>query len=374
MSAFEPAGDEEWMSRALDEAAKGDPSPNPHVGAVLVKDGALLSVGHHERAGAEHAEVMAIARAGESTRGATLYCTLEPCNHHGRTPPCTEAILKAGIARVVISAADPLPHVPGAIARLEAAGVEVRLGVHEEEGSRLIADFARHIRTGLPYVISKAAVTLDGRTAARTGDSKWITGEAARREAHRMRAQADAVLVGVGTVVADDPSLTVRHVDGRDPYRIVLDTSLRTPADAQLVLHESRRPTWIFHGPDASTDRRSKLAREGVELIEAPTVEGRLSLPDIMRELGARGIVRVLAEGGATVHGALLEAELVSAMAVFVAPVILGDPEAIPLARAGGIERVAEGRRLVAPRVRVLGEDVLVEGELAMTPSWAKPL
>lgn len=358
--------DHALMGRALEEAQKGRPSPNPHVGAVIATpDGACIAVGHHERAGGDHAEVDALRAAGDRARGATLYCTLEPCNHFGRTPPCTDAILAAGIARVVIGARDPKPHVPGAIAKLEAAGVEVRAGVREEETRALVADFARHIETGLPYVILKAAVTLDGRTATRTGDSKWITGEAARAEAHRMRDRADAVLVGAGTVRADDPALTVRHVDGQDPVRVVLDTHLGTPPDAALVRHGSSAPTWILHGPGVAAERRAALASPGVELIEVPLAGGRIDLDAALRELGRRDVVRLLVEGGPTVHGALLDAGHVAAVAVFVAPVLLGDPAARPLAEGGPVARIADAARLVAPRIRTFGVDVLIEGELA---------
>jgi len=351
------------MQRALEAARQGRPSPNPHVGAVVAREDRVVAVGHHERAGEAHAEVAAIRNAAGDTAGATLYCTLEPCNHFGRTPPCTDAILEAGFARVVIGCADPAPHVPGAVEKLRAAGVEVEVGVCEDDARDLIADFSRHISTGLPYVILKAAVTLDGRIATASGDSQWITGEPARAEAHRLRDRADAVLVGVETVLADDPSLTVRHVEGRDPIRVVLDTHLRTPPTAKLLTQRSAAPTWILHGPDAPAERRAALS--GATLLEVPTAGGHVDPAAAMKALGARDVVRLLVEGGGRVHGALLRADLVQAAAVFVAPKITGDPEARPLAAVGPLASIAEGWRLVRPKVRQLGDDVLFEGALA---------
>lgn len=357
--------DVRMMARAIKEARKGRPSPNPHVGAVVARGEKIVSVGHHARAGEDHAEVAALRNANGETRGATLYCTLEPCNHVGRTPPCTDAILEAGIARVVIGCADPKPHVPGAIAKLTAAGLEVVVGVREAECRALVADFARHITLGLPYAVLKAAVTLDGRMATRTGDSRWITGEAARREAHRMRDRADAVLVGVQTVLTDDPALTVRHVRGRDPMRVVLDTHLRTSVSSKIVAAGSSAPTLIVHGPDARMEPRERLASGGARLWEAPLdAEGRLDLEAVLRELARRDVVRLLVEGGARVHGSLLKLGLYSRAAIFVAPRILGDTSAVPLADAEPLARIAEGWRLASPEVRRLGDDLLVEGDV----------
>lgn len=357
--------DRRMMARALEEARKGRPSPNPHVGAVIAHGERIVAVGHHARAGEDHAEVAALRIAKEDARGATLYCTLEPCNHFGRTPPCTDAIIEAGIARVVVGAPDPKPHVPGAIAKLERAGVRVTCGVLEAECRALIADFARHITTGLPYVTLKAAVTLDGRIAARTGDSRWITGERARREAHRMRDRADAVLVGIGTVLADDPALTVRHVRGRDPLRVVLDTHLRMPPTAAMLRSGSTAPTLVVHGPEAPPEAREALARAGAELLEVPAGPGGVELEAALRALAARDVVRLLVEGGARVHGALLREGLAQSVAIFVAPRLLADAEAIPLADAGPLARVAAGWRVLSPELRRLGDDLLVTGELA---------
>ncbi len=353
--------DERLMRLALEAARRGRPSPNPHVGAVVATEaGEVLGVGHHVRAGAAHAEVAAIQAAGE-TRGHTLYVTMEPCNHHGRTPPCTDAVIAAGIARVVIGARDPAPHVPGALDKLRAAGIQVDAGVLQEDCGDLIADFTKHIRTGLPWVMLKAAVTLDGRMATRTGDSKWITGPEARRYAHLLRDQSDAVLVGVGTVLADDPELTVRHVEGVDPLRVVLDTLLRTPPDAKLA----RPGTLIVHGPTAPSERRAALSGRGVELLETGE---RGDLRAVLRALGDRDVVRLLVEGGAQVHAALLEADLVDEAAIFVAPKIVGDAYAKSLAAGRGTDTIATAWEIRSPRIEVCGRDVLIRGPLNRGP------
>ena len=353
------------MERALEEAKRGRPSPNPHVGAAIVRDGKIISVGHHERAGQAHAEVDAIRNAGGPVRGATLFVTLEPCNHQGRTAPCTEAILDAGLARVVIGCRDPAPHVAGAIARLKTAGVEVEVGLLEAECSKLVADFAKHIRTGLPFVTLKAAVTLDGKIATRNGDSKWITGKPARTEAHRMRDQSDAVLVGVGTVLSDDARLTVRHVEGRDPTRVVLDANLRTPAGAAVLDpgRESEADTLIFHASDADASRRDALAGQGVELIQVSRHARGVDLGEVLARLGERGLVRLLVEGGAQVHGSFLDLGLADRAAIFIAPRIVGDASALSFAAGSGAESIEGAWRLVRTEVQALGSDWLVSGD-----------
>lgn len=356
------------MDVALEAALQGRTAPNPRVGAVIARGETLIAVGHHARAGEAHAEVSALRVAGERAHGATLYCTLEPCNHHGRTPPCTDAILAAGIARVVVGCVDPARHGPtSGAARLREAGVEVVLGVREAQARELIEDFACLVMRKRPLVVLKAAVTLDGRIATRTGDSKWITGEAARREAHRLRDRADAVMVGVGTVLADDPRLDVRMVEGRDPIRIVLDTHLRTPASASLVAHGSASPTWIVHGPGGASAARAALAaREGVSLIEAPLgPEGTIDLGWLLAELGRRDVMRLLVEGGGRVHGALLDAGLADRAEIFVAPVVLGDPAARPLAEmASPPTTIASAFRLEDVAVETLGRDVRFRGRI----------
>lgn len=356
--------DERMMAYALQLAQRGRPSPNPHVGAVIVRDGQVLATGFHLKAGMAHAEIDALEKLGFSAQGATMYVTLEPCNHHGRTGPCSEAVLRAGIKRVVIGSEDRIPGHGGGAAFLERHGVQVEVGVLRKEAERLLADFEKHALRGLPYVTLKAAVTLDGRMAARTGDSQWITGPEARKHAHRMRDQSDAILVGVGTVLSDDPALTVRHVEGRDPLRVVVDSRLRTPPGARMLDGTSKAPTLIFHGPDVDPDRARDLRARGAMLHELPWGEQGLDLVALMRELGRRDIVRLLVEGGPRIHGALLDAGLVDYASVFVAPRILGDAAARSLAEGRARASIAEGLRILEPRVRTFGGDVLIEGPL----------
>lgn len=352
-----------WMGQAVLAARQGRTAPNPQVGAVIVSpDGELISTGFHLRAGAPHAEPDAISNAGErSLKGATLYVTLEPCNHHGRTPPCTEAVIKAGLGRVVIGYLDPAPHEPGAVERMQAAGITVESGILEAECQALVADFEKLIRTGRPYVHLKAAISLDGRMATRTGDSKWITGEASRTETHRMRDRSDACAVGVETLLADDPALTVRHVEGQDPTRIVFDTRLRSPVDAKVLAEGA--PCWILHGEAAPEERRTALSRAGAVLLEVPTDDrGRLKLDEALDILGKRGVMRLLVEGGGVLHGSLLDGEHADFVSVFVAPIIVGDAQARGFAAGQGTTRMAEAWRLRNPAVRSLGQDVLIEG------------
>lgn len=353
------------MQQAVEAAKRGRTSPNPRVGAAIVRDGHVISMGHHARAGQAHAEVDAIRNADGPVEGATLYVTLEPCNHQGRTGPCTDAIVEAGISRVVIGCRDPAPHVGGAIDRLKGAGVEVDVGLLEEECIALVADFAKHIRTGLPFVTLKAAVTLDGKIATRTGDSKWITGEEARTETHRMRDESDAILVGVGTVLTDNPKLTVRHIEGRDPIRVVLDANLRTPPTAAILDpgRTSSAGTLIFHAPNVDTSRHEALTAPGVELIPVSRHARGVDLNEVLRILGQRDVVRLLVEGGSHVHGAFLDLGLADRAAIFIAPRILGDVDAIPFAAGSRVDSIELAWHLVRTQVRVFGSDWLVSGD-----------
>jgi diaminohydroxyphosphoribosylaminopyrimidine deaminase / 5-amino-6-(5-phosphoribosylamino)uracil reductase len=356
--------DRRMMALALRHGERGRPSPNPHVGAVIVRDGAVLACGHHHRAGLAHAEIDALAKLGGRAEGATVYVTLEPCNHHGRTGPCSEALVAAGVRRVVIGCEDRVPGHGGGAARLREAGIEVVLGVRRAECEALVADFYKHNLEGLPHVTLKAAVTLDGRMATRSGDSRWITGELARRHAHRMRDRADAIMVGIGTVLADDPALTVRHVRGRDPVRVILDSALLTPETASVFSASSSAPVWIFHAADADAAHHAALRRAGAELIEVPRDAHGLALDTVLRELARRGVVRLLVEGGPTLHGALLDQRLADRAAVFIAPRLLNDAAALPLSMGQPRERMLEALTLRATRMRRYGDDLLVEGSL----------
>jgi diaminohydroxyphosphoribosylaminopyrimidine deaminase/5-amino-6-(5-phosphoribosylamino)uracil reductase len=359
--------DARLMARALAAAEGGDPSPNPHVGAVVARGEELLGVGHHARCGSLHAEVVALRKSGEHARGATLYVTLEPCNHDdGRTSPCTEAIIAAGIARVVIGYRDPAPHVPGSTRKLRRHGIVVVHDIMKQRAARLVADFEKFALQGLPQVTLKAALTLDGHSAARSGKSQWITGELSRREVHAMRARADAVMVGVGTVLADDPELTVRAVRGRNPLRVVLDSRLRTPARSKIVVTARDVRTLIFHAPGAPNARLRQLSAAGVELVEVPRQKRAqgLDLRIALGKLAERDVVRLLVEGGAHVHGALLDAGLADRVAVFIAPRILGDVHGFPFSAGERPRRLDEAVVLHNVEVKRFGVDVLVRGDV----------
>lgn len=360
--------DREMMKRALRAAVNGHPFPNPHVGAVLAKAGNVISVGYHARCGGPHAEVVAIQRAKNKTRGATLFVTFEPCNHYGRTGPCTEAIIAAGIKRVVIGCRDPAPHKPGAIKRLRCAGIETVVGVFEDRAQELVKDFTKFLLEGMPLTTLKAAVTLDGRLASRIGDSKWISGEKARREAHRLRAQNSAVMVGIGTVLADDPQLTVREVRGRHPIRVILDSHLRTPSKSRVLSRNTSSPVLIFHSSRVKPTQKAKYQHSHVELVPIEKNRGGgLNLSEVMKELARRNIVRLLVEGGARIHGSLLDSGLADCAAIFVAPRIIGDAHAIPLADGRGHKLIMDAWRLERVQMRRFEDDILIRGDLKRT-------
>lgn len=360
--------DEHYMRLALELAKKGEgfTSPNPLVGAVLVKDGEIVGTGYHARAGLPHAEIMALREAGEKAQGATLYVNLEPCCHHGRTGPCTEAIIAAKIRKVVVAMADPNPLVAGkGIARLRQAGVEVAAGVLEAEAGRLNEVFSKYITIGLPFVVLKAAMSLDGKIATRMGESRWITSEQARIFGHRLRHRYDAILAGVGTVLADNPSLTARLPEGggRDPVRVVLDSSARTPPGAKIINQASAAPTLIAVTPKAPAERVAALKEAGAEVLVLPPDEkGRVNLPLLIKELGSREITSVLVEGGAEVHASALNAGIVDKVAWFIAPRIIGGKEAPGPVGGQGAGRPDEAIPLQNVSVQRIGEDIYVEG------------
>lgn len=350
-----------FMGRAL-ALAEHPPlrtSPNPTVGCVIVRDGEIVGEGVTQPAGQAHAEVMALAAAGKKARGAEMYVTLEPCSHTGRTPPCTNAIIAAGVARVYTGVIDPDPRVHGnGVRALQAAGVEVEVGVLGDRCARQLAPFGRFIVDRRPWVISKAAVTLDGRIAAASGDSKWITGPEARADAHRLRARCDAVLVGSGTAQADDPRLTVRHVEGEDPLRIVLDTEARLSPTAAML----GPGALVCHAADASPDRLAALAATGAELQSLPRSAHGLDLTALMTALRQRNVVRLLVEGGGRLHGAFVEAGLADEACIYVAPTLVG--RGLPVLDTPSAETIASGWRLDAPTIDRLGDDVRIRGPI----------
>jgi diaminohydroxyphosphoribosylaminopyrimidine deaminase / 5-amino-6-(5-phosphoribosylamino)uracil reductase len=362
--------DARFMRRALSLAARGlgRTWPNPAVGAVLVRGGRVVGEGFHTRAGAPHAEIEALRAAGARARGADLFVTLEPCTHHGRTPPCVEALLGLGLARVVVAVADPNPRVRGrGIRALRRHGIPLTVGVGAEEAGELLAGFRSRVLRGRPLVTLKLAVTLDGRIAARGGDARWITGAAARREAHALRGVSDAVLVGAGTVRADDPRLTCRIPGGHDPFRIVLvGRTLDLPRRAQ-VLAPGGPPTLVVAPTGAPTRRVDALRRAGIDVLLLPGPRGRVRFAALARALGERGLTSLLVEGGAGVAAEALGAGVVDRVVLFVAPVLLGG-DGIPAIGGLGVGRVADALRLAPIRVRQVGDDLMVEGR----PRWRR--
>jgi diaminohydroxyphosphoribosylaminopyrimidine deaminase / 5-amino-6-(5-phosphoribosylamino)uracil reductase len=363
------SADTDYMRMALELAAQGAGrvSPNPMVGAVLVKDQRVVGRGYHQAVGSAHAEVNAINDAGDQARGATLYVTLEPCNHQGRTPPCTHKIIEAGIARVVVAMADPNPDVTGGgNAYLRARGIDVVCGVCADEAHRLNEIFVKYIRTKHPFVVLKMAATLDGRIATRTGDARWVTGPAARARVHILRHAMDAIMVGVGTVLSDDPQLTARLEEGGgvDPIRIVLDTHLRMPATARMLCQDSPAETWVVCGSQAARDKRTRLTDHGARILEAPLQAGRIDLKALVGLLGAREVTSVLIEGGAQVAASALQAGIVDKVMFFYAPKILGGDDGIPMCKGPGPDKMSASRPLHRTTVSRVGEDFLIEGYL----------
>jgi diaminohydroxyphosphoribosylaminopyrimidine deaminase/5-amino-6-(5-phosphoribosylamino)uracil reductase len=359
---FDQAVSEFFMRLALREAHKGlgRTSPNPAVGAVLVKGGRVVARGHHARAGGPHAEIVALQQAGTRAAGADLYTTLEPCNHTGKTGPCTLAILDAGVRRVFVGSLDPFPQVSGrGVRRLRRGGVDVELGVLAEDTDRFNEAWFRFVRGGRPHVTVKVATTLDGRIATASGDARWITSEETRRRVHVLRDRSDAVLVGRGTVAADDPELTARIPGGKNPLRIVLDSSLSLPVDRRVFRELDGARTLVACTEAASHARRRRLERLGVEVLPCRARRGRVSLPDLLRRLHARGVVRLLVEGGAGVFGSFLEAGLVDRLLLHVGPRIAGAGPAwtsSPVARS-----MNAALRLELTSAELSGGDLLVE-------------
>lgn len=361
------------MRRAVALARLGWPSPNPPVGAVVLRGDTVVGEGYHRFAGAPHAEVEALRAAGDAARGATVFVTLEPCNHHGRTPPCTGALRAAGVARVVYACADPNPHVAGfGREALRSAGIAVDAGFSREaqaEAEALLAPWRTFITLGRAHVTLKVGMSLDGRIATRTGASQWITSPAARADAHRLRAEADAVLAGSGTVRADDPALTVRDAplrDGRAPVRVALDSTLALPPEASLVRTARDTPTWVLCREGADPARRARLRDEGVTVLEVPVGSDgvHVDLEACMQALAGRGVVGVLCEGGGALHGALRDASLADRVVCYVAPVILGGTRALSAFGGLGAAVLSDATRLGPWRVDTVGPDLRIVAEV----------
>ncbi len=362
------AFDVRMMRRALELAVKGRgrTSPNPMVGAVLVRDGGVVGEGFHPHLGGPHAEVVALDAARERAQGATLYVTLEPCCHTGRTPPCTDAVIRAGIARVVAAVDDPNPAVRGqGFARLREAGIAVEVGLCEAEARALNAAFFTWVTRGRPLGILKAGMSLDGRIATRTGASRWITGAPARQRAHQMRAEADAILVGAETALRDDPLLTARDVDAqRQPLRIVVDSRARLPVTHQLARTARQFPTLLATTALAPGEKVAALKEVGVEVLIVESPGPRVDLKALAEALAKRGVTSLLIEGGGTLHAAALEAGIVDRVALFIAPLLLGGTEAVPVVAGLGAATPGEGWRLTDVSVERLGDNWLITGSL----------
>ena len=360
--------DTRWMARALALAARGRglTSPNPMVGALVVRDGAVIAERFHERAGGPHAEAAALEEAGARARGSTLYVTLEPCNHVGRTPPCVETIVRAAVRRVVAATRDPNPRVTGGGAdALAAASIEVSVGCLEREARELNHAFFTAIALQRPHVTAKWAMTLDGKIAAHDRQSRWITGEAARREAHRLRSEADAIVTGIGTVLADDPALTVRLEQPwpREPYRVVVDGRARLPLEAAMLRAGTRARILVAVGEDAPAARVAGLASSGVTVLQCKSRDGRVDVADLCARLFALDVIAVLLEAGSELTGAFVQAGLVDRVAAFVAPKVLGGSDAPTPAGGPGLP-LGDALRLSDLTARPLGGDWLLEGRV----------
>jgi len=361
-----------FMERALElaELGRGLTSPNPLVGAVLVREGRVVGEGAHLRAGGPHAEIAALQAAGVGARGATLYVTLEPCTHQGRTPPCAPAVARAGVGRVVIALADPNPRVAGGGADvLRSAGIAVELGVLAAEVERQNRAWLTAMRQRRPHVTLKAAATLDGKLADVHGTSKWITGEAARQRAHRLRAESDAVLVGVTTARRDDPALTVRLTEPwpREPYRVVLDTGARLGAEARVIHAGTPSRAIIAVGAQAPAGRVAALEAAGARVLRCPTRDGRVDPVALLERLFELEVRAVLVEGGGDTHAAFVEAGVVDRVAVFLAPLLLGGRDATGI--VGGAGRDLKAALRLAPlTVTPVGDDLLIEADVLRDP------
>lgn len=376
------SADERFMRLALDlaEEARGRTSPNPMVGAVIVRDERIVGRGYHREAGTPHAEIHAIADAGSRAKGATIYINLEPCSHYGRTGPCTQAIIEAGLSRVVMAMIDPDPRVSGrGKAALEAHGIQVQTGILESEARKLNEAYIKYVTTGRPFVILKTAMSLDGKIATASGRSRWITSEDSRRVVHQIRDEVDAILVGIGTVIRDDPSLTTRLPNGRgrDAIRIILDSRARIPLESKVLnLNSSARTIVAVSNPQASQEKVAQLKQRAgghggppLQVLMVPEQDGRVDLQALMERLGRMEIMSVLLEGGAEVNASALRAGIVDKVMVFIAPKLIGGSGSPGPIGGAGIDDLSEAVQLTDISVDRVGEDILVTG----TPRGMQP-
>jgi diaminohydroxyphosphoribosylaminopyrimidine deaminase / 5-amino-6-(5-phosphoribosylamino)uracil reductase len=358
--------DQDYMNLAINvaKAGVGQTTPNPVVGAVIVNDGRVVGIGAHLKAGEPHAEVHAIRMAGERAQNATAYVTLEPCSHHGKTPPCADLLITNKVKRVVVATTDPNPLVAGkGIAKLKAAGIEVEVGVCKEQADALNAVFFHYLDKKRPYVTLKSATTLDGKIATVTGESKWITGEAARQDVHLYRSIHDAILVGVNTVLMDNPSLTTRlpNGTGKNPIRVILDSKLRTPLDSQIV-NDGKAETWIIVSNQVNQEKMNEFSeKKGVRIIQLQ--EANLSINTMLTRLGEEGISSIFVEGGAEVNGSFLKEKAINQVIVYLAPKLFGGKQAPTAIGGSGFESIDDSLQLTIKSVEQLGEDVKIIAE-----------
>jgi len=359
----------DYMEQALSLAklALGQVSPNPAVGAVVVKNDIVVGQGYTQPPGSCHAEVVALGQAGKEAQGGTMYVTLEPCCHYGRTPPCTQAIIAAGIIEVHLAMLDTNPLVSGrGKDELEREGIKVYLGEHEEEAKEVNEAYTKFITTGMPFVTAKFAISLDGKIATRSGDSKWISGDEARKYVHNLRYTSDAIMAGVNTVLVDDPRLTARSCGGRggtarkQPLRVIVDGKGRTPLTAQLFSEPGK--TLLALGKFVTPEEKATFAQVGAELLELPSEGGLVDLGELLKALGERGITSVLVEGGGILLGSLFDCKLVDKVITFIAPIIIGGKEAKTAVSGKGVDKVVDSVKLERVSLEKLGEDLMVSG------------
>jgi diaminohydroxyphosphoribosylaminopyrimidine deaminase/5-amino-6-(5-phosphoribosylamino)uracil reductase len=351
---------------SLARLAMGYTSPNPAVGAVVVKDGLAVGMGYTQPAGSDHAEVMALRQAGDKAREATMYVTLEPCPHYGRTPPCTQAIIDAGISEVHIALLDPNPLVSGhGVGRLNERGIKTHIGMGQQEAYEINEAYIKHITTGLPFVVAKFAMSLDGKIATKTGDSKWITKEEARNYAHALRHTVDAIMVGVNTIIADNPRLTAKCCGGRggvgkmQPLRLVVDSKGKVPLNAHIF--EPPGEVLLAVAAPFDSAKKKKFVKAGAEVLELPASRGLVDIVELLKLLGRREIVTVLVEGGGKLLGSLFDHHLVDKVLAFISPIIIGGYEAVSVG-GNGVDNIAKALRLSQVDIKSFGDDILVSG------------
>jgi diaminohydroxyphosphoribosylaminopyrimidine deaminase/5-amino-6-(5-phosphoribosylamino)uracil reductase len=356
------------MQRALELAVKGvgRTNPNPLVGAVIVKNDKIIAEGYHEAFGGPHAEINALKNATESVKGATMYVTLEPCSHYGKTPPCTEAIIESGITEVVVAAADPNPLVAGrGIKRLEDSGIAVWTGLLEDEAKELNEIFIKFISTGNPFVIMKTAMTIDGKIACKSGKSKWISNEKSRQHVHNLRNRLSGIMVGIGTVLKDDPSLTCRRGEfSRQPIRIIVDSSLKIPLDAKVLTDERPEETIIATTEKLDNQKAENIKSLGAKILYVPSKDGRVDLIKLMELLGKEQIDSILLEGGGELNYSALKAGIVDKVMTFIAPKILGGKDAPTPVEGEGAMDMSQQIELENIKIQMFGDDVMIEGEV----------